>query len=98
MTIESILERIRESPQGADVWLTIEERLVLDPLYASGWPEIGYYGGHKVFVMSPFAWRVGERNPLNVYEGDRSVCQCHNTQDAARIVKAANFARAEGKL
>lgn len=32
------------------------------------------------------SWRVGTKNPLNVYEGDRSVCQCHTPEDAARIV------------
>lgn len=33
-------------------------------------------------------WRVGHKVPLNVYEGDRPVCQCHSEQDAARIVEA----------
>lgn len=42
-------------------------------------------------------WRVGRSVPLNVYEGDRPVCQCHSAEDAARIVAAVNFARAEGK-
>jgi hypothetical protein len=23
-------------------------------------------------------WRVGSKIPLNVYEGDRPVCQCHS--------------------
>lgn len=35
-------------------------------------------------------WRVGKKVPLNVYEGDRSVCQCHNEMDAALIVTAMN--------
>lgn len=35
-------------------------------------------------------WRVGSKVPLNVYEGDRAVCQCHNEQDARRIVAALN--------
>lgn len=35
-------------------------------------------------------WRVGHRVPLNVYDGDRPVCQCHTPEDAARIVAAVN--------
>lgn len=35
-------------------------------------------------------WRVGRKVPLNVYEGDRPICQCHTAADAARIVKAMN--------
>ncbi len=35
-------------------------------------------------------WRVGSKVPLNVYEGDRPVCQCHTEEDAARLVKAMN--------
>jgi hypothetical protein len=35
-------------------------------------------------------WRVGSKVPLNVYEGDRPVCQCHNEWDAQRIVEAMN--------
>jgi len=35
-------------------------------------------------------WRVGTHVPLNVYEGNRPVCQCHNSDDAARIVAAMN--------
>jgi hypothetical protein len=37
-------------------------------------------------------WRVGSKVPLNVYEGDRPVCQCHNRRDAHRIASAMNFA------
>lgn len=33
-------------------------------------------------------WRVGTKVQLNVYEGDRPVCQCHNAEDAKRIVEA----------
>ena len=36
------------------------------------------------------SWRVGSKVPLNVYEGDRPVCQCHTPEDAARIVAAMN--------
>ena len=35
-------------------------------------------------------WRVGSQIPLNVYCGDRAVCQCHNAEDAAAIVAAMN--------
>lgn len=38
----------------------------------------------------PDRWRVGGKIPLNVYEGDRPVCQCHNEDDARRIVDAMN--------
>lgn len=33
-------------------------------------------------------WRVGRKVPINVYDGDRPVCQCHNAEDAALIVAA----------
>ena len=36
------------------------------------------------------SWRVGSRVGLNVYDGDRPVCQCHNAEDAANIVAAMN--------
>lgn len=36
------------------------------------------------------AWRVGGKVPLNVYEGDRPMFQCHTPEDAARIVAALN--------
>lgn len=35
-------------------------------------------------------WRQGRSVPINVYEGDRAVCQCHRAEDAARIVEAVN--------
>ena len=35
-------------------------------------------------------WRVGRSIPLNVYCGDRPVCQCHNAEDAYVIVSAMN--------
>jgi hypothetical protein len=31
-------------------------------------------------------WRVGGKVPLNVYENDRPMFQCHTPEDAARIV------------
>jgi hypothetical protein len=36
------------------------------------------------------SWRVGKRVPINVYDGDRPVCQCQTAVDAARIVRAVN--------
>jgi hypothetical protein len=38
------------------------------------------------------SWRVGSKVPLNVYDGDRPVCQCHTPEDAARIAAAVNLA------
>ena len=38
----------------------------------------------------PIKWRVGTKMPINVYEGDRPVCQCHTAIDAKRIVAAMN--------
>ena len=35
-------------------------------------------------------WRVGSKVPLNVYDGDRPVCQCHSFLDALDIVNAMN--------
>jgi len=35
-------------------------------------------------------WRVGSKVPINVYEGDRPICQCHTAEDAKRIVAAMN--------
>jgi hypothetical protein len=35
-------------------------------------------------------WRVGTKVPVNVYEGDRIVCQCQRVGDATRIVDAMN--------
>ncbi len=43
--------------------------------------------------MKLIEWRVGSKVPINVYEGDRPVCQCHNEQDAERIVDAMNAMR-----
>ena len=39
--------------------------------------------------MTP-TWRVGNKVPINVYDGDRPVCQCHNPRDAEMIVRAVN--------
>jgi hypothetical protein len=35
-------------------------------------------------------WRLGRNVPINVYEGDRPICQCHTSIDAKRIVDAMN--------
>ena len=35
-------------------------------------------------------WRVGSKVPINVYEGDSPICQCHTAIDAKRIVDAVN--------
>lgn len=40
--------------------------------------------------MSDRKWRVGTKVPLNVYEGDTPVCQCHSSIEAQRIVDAMN--------
>lgn len=39
-------------------------------------------------------FRQGTRNKLNVYDGDRSICQCHCDTDAAMVVRALNQAMA----
>lgn len=41
-------------------------------------------------MPEPTRWRVGSTVPLNVYDGDRPVCQCHKEEDAAMIVSAMN--------
>lgn len=40
-------------------------------------------------------WRVGGRVPLNVYEGDKPMFQCHTPEDAARVVALLNAARTD---
>jgi hypothetical protein len=35
-------------------------------------------------------WRVGRKVRINVYCGDRPVCQCHNELDAREIVDGMN--------
>jgi hypothetical protein len=35
-------------------------------------------------------WRVGRKIPINVYDGERPVCQCQTAMDAKRIVEAMN--------
>lgn len=36
-------------------------------------------------------WRQGTQVPINVYDGDRPVCQCHNEEDAKLICLAVNY-------
>ena len=35
-------------------------------------------------------WRIGTKIPINVYDGDRPVCQCQTVMDARLIVAAVN--------
>lgn len=35
-------------------------------------------------------WRVGGKVPLNVYEGDKPMFQCHTPEDAARVAGLLN--------
>lgn len=37
-------------------------------------------------------WRVGGKVPLNVYEDNKPMFQCHTPEDAARIVRLLNGA------
>ena len=46
--IKAILEKIRNAPYAAPVVLTWQDRLVLDELFVSGWPDVGYYAGHRI--------------------------------------------------
>lgn len=38
-------------------------------------------------------WRLGSQVALNVYDGDRPVCQCHNEHDAKLMVFAVNLVK-----
>ena len=46
--IKNILEKIRSAPYAAPVTLTWSERLILDDLFVDGWPDVGYYAGHRI--------------------------------------------------
>ena len=37
------------------------------------------------------SWKQGTKIPLNVYDEDRPVCQCHTAADAKFIVQSCNF-------
>lgn len=43
-------------------------------------------------------WRVGGKVPLNVYEDDRPMFQCHTPEDATRVVLLLNGQEEAGKL
>lgn len=43
-------------------------------------------------------WRQGRKVRINVYEGERAVCQCHTVGDAERIVAAVNRVSTVGHL
>jgi hypothetical protein len=55
----------------------------------------------KLMDTTPKPWRVGHKVPVNVYAGDRPICQCHTVEDARHIVEAVNHLmecrKAEGK-
>ncbi len=36
-------------------------------------------------------WRVGSKVKINVYDGDRPVCQCHSERDAMLIAVAVEY-------
>lgn len=42
-------------------------------------------------------WRVGGKVPLNVYEGDVPMFQCHTLEQAARVVDLLNTERAPAR-
>lgn len=44
-------------------------------------------------AYTPTLYRVGATIPINVYDGDRPVCQCHTECDAKEIVRAVNALR-----
>ncbi len=50
---------------------------------------------HSAYVVeevSPAPWHQGSQVPINIYEGDRPICQTHTVADAKRIVAAVNRA------
>jgi hypothetical protein len=44
------------------------------------------------------SWRHGRKIHLNVYDGDRPVCQCHTVEDAAQIILSVNAADAIAQI
>ncbi len=54
------------------------------------------YQTEPVVPAPTIKWRLGGKIVLNVYEGNRPVCQCHNEADARRIVAAVNANAAPG--
>lgn len=49
-----------------------------------------FTSSHDSQIPERGKWRVGSKVPLNVYDGDRPVCQCHSFMDALDIVNAMN--------
>ena len=41
-------------------------------------------------IQGASLWRVGHKVPINVYDGNRPVCQCQTALDAKLIVCAVN--------
>ena len=61
--------------------------------FSRAMPEAGdrESGGISDLTQAPSGkWRVGSRVPLNVYENDRPMFQCHTVVDAARVVALLN--------
>jgi hypothetical protein len=52
----------------------------------------------KQTAQAVMSWRVGHKVPINVYEGDRPVCQCHTAEDAGAIVQGMNVGNAACRL
>jgi hypothetical protein len=42
-------------------------------------------------------WRVGSKVPLNVYEDDKPMFQCHTPEDAARVVALLNTSDSQAR-
>jgi|GEM_PF-6305061 len=75
------------------------ETLYVHPSYPSSFlpcpcQDKIYHAGNGFLFEGNSRWRVGSQVPLNIYEGNRPVCQCHNPEDARRIVEAMNRATA----
>lgn len=61
-------------------------------LKSAGWKKIAALADIALAEKAPL-WRVGGKIPLNVYEGDAPMFQCHTPEDATRIVEQLNRAR-----
>ena len=78
MTTVDVLKRILSEIPQTDVFLTSEETALVDTieLFATKWPKIGYYAGHKVFLNghgkpTPGALPVAPGLVLNGNQGCR---------------------------
>jgi len=49
--IASILARIRKAPEESTVYLDPEDRDILATLFDSGWPDVAYYAGRRVYIL-----------------------------------------------